>query len=107
MINKYIAGYLICQRTKIYPQEPIGELRPLDVPTGPWQVIGVDFITDLPPCFGYDAIMMIIDHFTKYLYALPCTKEIDSKGTAKLFRDYVWPHTGLPNKIVSDRRPQF
>ena len=69
--------------------------------------ITVDFITGLPISQGYDAIMVVIDQFTKYIIAVPTTREISSMGTAKLFCDNVWKQFGIPWKVISDRGPQF
>ena len=32
---------------------------------------------------------------------------VTSLGVAKLYRDNVWKHHGLPDQIISDRGPQF
>ena len=51
--------------------------------------------------------MVVVDRFTKYVIAIPTTGEISSMGTAKLFRDHVWKQFGIPQKVISDRGPQF
>jgi len=35
------------------------------------------------------------------------TEETLAKGLARLFRDNMWKLHGLPESVVSDRRPQF
>src|SRR5690606_30092494 len=44
---------------------------------------------------------------TKMAHFIPCQATIDSKGTARLFRDNVFRLHGLPSYVVSDRGPQF
>jgi hypothetical protein len=56
----------------------------MPIPGERWEVVGIDFITHLLECQGYTALMMVVDHLSKELYAIPCTDEIDSKGSAKL-----------------------
>ena len=51
--------------------------------------------------------MVVVDRFTKYVIAIPTTGEISSMGTAKLFCDHVWKQFGIPQKVISDRGPQF
>jgi hypothetical protein len=80
---------------------------PNRVPDYPWQVVTTDLITDLPPSQGYDSIWVVVDHLTKRVHAAPTTKAIDSLGLARLFRDHVWRHHGLPEEVISDRGPQF
>jgi hypothetical protein len=46
---------------KNFPQKPIGLLKPLEVPDGPWQDISYDFIVELPESEGHDAILVVVD----------------------------------------------
>ncbi|KAJ3551705.1 hypothetical protein NP233_g13027 [Leucocoprinus birnbaumii] len=82
-------------------------LFPNEIPTRPFETISVDLITDLPDSLGYDAILMVVDRFSKRLYAIPCHKSLDSLGAARLFRDHVWRHEGFPSRVISDRGAQF
>ena len=77
-------------------------LQPNTIPKQPWEHITVDFITGLPISQGYDAIMVVIDRFTKYFIAVLTTGEISSMGTTKLFCDNVWKQFGIPRKVISD-----
>ena len=38
---------------------------------------------------------------------IPTTEKTLVEGLARLFRDNVWKLYGLPESIISDRRPQF
>jgi hypothetical protein len=44
----------------------------------------LDFITDLPVSKGFDAILTVVDRFTKMAHFLPCTKSITSQETTDL-----------------------
>jgi hypothetical protein len=67
----------------------------------------VDFITDLPLSKSFDAILTVVDRFTKMAHFLPCTKTINSKETADIIMKEVFRLHGLPSDIISDRGPQF
>ncbi|KAI5120859.1 hypothetical protein M0805_008232 [Coniferiporia weirii] len=68
----------------------------------------MDFITDLPPSNNYNSIMVVVDHdSSKGIILIPCTKTLDTLGTAKLYHDNIYWHFGLPRHIISDRGPQF
>ena len=67
----------------------------------------MDFITDLPECEGYDSIAVYVDQGFKMVYIVPTTKMINSLGSSKLFMRYVFPHTGLMEKLISNRGLQF
>src|SRR5215472_4077424 len=110
-ISRYVAGYVkgcdACNRTKIFPAAPAGRLMPNSIPTDRWQVVTVDLVTDLPICQGYDTIWVAVDRLSKRIHIAPTTKDLDSVGHARLFRDHVWRHHGLPDQVISDRGPQF
>jgi hypothetical protein len=72
-----------------------------------WQIISLDLITGLPESQGYNSILVVIDRLSKLLHAIPTNDTLSSEGLARLFRDYVWKHHGLPEQVISDRGPQF
>jgi hypothetical protein len=55
----------------------------------------MDFITGLLPSSwrgsAYDAILVIVEMYTKYVLYLPCTKEIDAPKLAELLYDRMIP----------------
>ncbi|KIO17550.1 hypothetical protein M407DRAFT_84869, partial [Tulasnella calospora MUT 4182] len=107
-VNRYVDGCDTCQRNK--PQHrSTGLLKPLPVPTGPWQDLSYDFITKLPKTRqGNDTILVVVDRLLKEGHFV-ATKELglDAKKTADLFITNVWRLHGTPARIVSDRGPQF
>ena len=73
----------------------------------PWEIISVNLIGPLPESHGKNAIMVIVDRFSKMIRLFPTTTEITSQGVAKIFRDEVFKLHGIPHKVISDRGPQF
>jgi hypothetical protein len=68
----------------------------------------MDLITDLPPTKnGYDAIATFVDRMTKRVHFAPTTKTVNAPGMAKLFRDTVYKHHGMPRVIITDRDQRF
>ena len=68
----------------------------------------MDFITDLPESNGYNALYIVVDHdLIKAIVLISCTKTINTIGTVRLYYDNVYQRFGLPNRIISDRGPQF
>jgi len=41
------------------------------------------------------------------VYFIPTMEKMLAKRLVQLFRDNVWKLHGLPESIISDRRPQF
>ena len=54
-----------------------------------------------------DAIVVIVDRFTKMIHLKATTMNISSEGIAKIYQDNIWKLHGIPRKILSDRGPQF
>ena len=110
-ISNYVQGCATCQTTKVRTNPTKAPLMPIPHSgnTVPFQVITMDYITDLPPTEdGYDAIQVVVDHdVSKAAVYSPCTKQITAMGAAKLLWKDTFSRYGLPQKIISDRGPQF
>jgi transposase InsO family protein len=55
----------------------------------------------------YNAILVIVDRYTKMNIYIPTTKKCTSVDLAKILRDEIVRHYGIPNGIVSDRGSVF
>ncbi len=83
-IESYIRACETCQRTKSSTQAKAAPLHPNAIPSRPWTHISVDMVTGLPKCNGQDAILMIVDRFSKEIIPIACTTELSSEGWAKI-----------------------
>jgi len=59
-ITDYVDKLLICHKVKAEHQHPVGELRPLDIPTRKWDSISVDFVVGLPLSTSKKNIICVI-----------------------------------------------
>ena len=84
-IKKYVQGYFKYQQNKVQHQRKHGELHPLEIPQGPWQEISIDVIRPLSKSNGKDAIVVIIDRFTKMIRLKATTTNISLKEIAKIY----------------------
>jgi hypothetical protein len=105
-ISAYVEG---CDRCQRYQKDlhPKALIQPQEVPEGPWQTIGIDLIGPLPVSRGKDAILNIVDHYTKQIHLFPVTTQLTADGVASIYFEQVFPLHGIPKKIISDRGPQF
>jgi len=78
-----------CQQNKVQHQKKVGELHPLEIPQGPWQEISIDIIGPLPKSNGMDAIVVIVDKFTKMIHLKATITNISSEEIAKIYRDDI------------------
>ena len=83
----------------------IGELHPLKIPKGPWQEISIDIIRPLPKSDGKDAIVVIVDQFTKMIQLKATMTSVSSEEIAKIYQDKIWKLHGIPQIVLSDRGP--
>jgi transposase InsO family protein len=87
--------------------KPYGKLQPLPVPERPWQEVSLDFITQLPESYigtkAYDAILVIVDRYTKMAKFIPTTTNVTAPEFAAIFHENIELKYGSPKGIVSDR----
>lgn len=63
---------------------------------------------DLPISKEFDSCLIVSDHDgTRAAVFIPCKKTCTAEETASLYRDLVFRHYGLPQKLISDRGTQF
>ena len=105
--RRYVQGCHTCARNKPRNQRPTGLLQPLPNPEGPWLWTQSDFITELPPSRGFDAVYVIADRLTKMAHFIPCKSTCTAEQLAELHIRRVWPLHGLPLLHNTDRGPQF
>ncbi len=107
-ILEHVRHCATCQKNKPRTQLPAGLLQPVDLPEDRWQVVTMDFITQLPRTkAGHDCILVMVDKMTKMVHFAPTTTNCTAIETAKLFVHYVVRTHGCPTKILTDRGPQF
>jgi Integrase zinc binding domain/Integrase core domain len=109
-VKNYVKGCGACQKFKIdrRPSKPAFLPTEGAKSTRPFANCSMDLITNLPLSKGFDSILVIVDQgLTKGVIPVPCTKTITSEGVAKLLLENLYKQFGLPDKIISDRGPQF
>ena len=68
----------------------------------------MDWITKLPLSQGYDAVLTITDHdCSKAVLFIPCKEAMGTNELVKLYFTKVFPHYGIPKKIIFDRDPRL
>jgi len=98
---------LTCQQNQVVNKKQVGLLRPLPIPKRPWESVSMDFMVSLRPSRGFDAIMVVVDRFSKMAHFIPTKENATAQKTRRLFFTHVFKHHGLPRDIVSDRDPKF
>jgi hypothetical protein len=107
-VQRYVSSCDSCQRNKPLVGRPQGVHTPLPIASKPWESVSMDFVTALP-CSkkGHDAVLVVVDRFTKMVKFIPTMKTVTAEGAARLFFDNVFRMMGMPKEIISDRDPRF
>ena len=85
-----------------------GVSRPLPVPDTKWHSVSVDWVSGLPSTTrGHDAIMTVVDRFSKRGTIIPCCNDMTADDLVYVFLRQVIRLDGCPRQIVSDRDKLF
>ncbi|GBG73075.1 hypothetical protein CBR_g12791 [Chara braunii] len=108
-VKDYVAKCLTCQEVNSVNHLPYGLHQPLPIPEGRWQFILMDFIgPHRPPTpRGHDAILVVVDRFTKRAHFVPCRYAISAREVVDIVFNRVVRDHGLHLSIISDRDPRF
>ncbi len=103
--KEYVKTCLTCQQNRTLNKKQARLLKPLPIPEGPWENVSMDFMVSLPPSRGFDAIMVVVDQFSKMAHFTLTKDNVTAQETGRLFFTHVFKHHGLPKDIMSDRDP--
>jgi hypothetical protein len=67
---------------------------------------------DLPPSRGrdkrvYNALLVVVNQYTKFARYFPCHKTITAEELADLFIDEIYRQYSTPDSIISDQESVF
>ena len=110
--HKYVISCHTCIANKPSNRQPLGEARPLPVPTHPWVQVGLDISgPHVTSRRGNTWLLVFVDHLAKqvHLAAAPghAGNPLSAEVCANLFFSTVVKHHGLPDILVSDRGSQW
>jgi hypothetical protein len=67
----------------------------------------MDFMVNLPPSKGFDAIMVVVDQFSKKTHFISTKESAMIQEMGRFFFTHVFNHHRLSKDIVSNRDPKF
>ena len=110
-VYDYVASCNVCQRVKVPRHHSYEKLQVLPQPEGLWQEVTMNFITELPlskqkRCI-YDAILVVVNCYTKMVRYIYTIKTITAVKLAELFFNEIVCRYEVLKGIVSDRGSVF
>ena len=103
----FVRACTVCLQAKQDHARYPGLLQPLPVPSASWEIISMDFIEGLPVSGSANAILVIVDKFSKFAHFIALKHSFTAQSVAQLFLDNVFCLHGLPKSIISDRDKIF
>ena len=103
-VEKWITECGRCTRRKT----PTTQRAPLVniVTSAPLELVCMDYLTLEASKGGYQHILVITDHFTRYALAIPTRNQL-ARTTAEAFFNHFIVHYGIPARIHSDQGANF
>ena len=74
--SAYCRICIACNRAKP-DRRGSASLNPLGVPVYPWEIVGIDYVTDLPRSgsHGHSSVVIMVCHLSKMAHYVPCHKD--------------------------------
>ncbi|MBW0495055.1 hypothetical protein O181_034770 [Austropuccinia psidii MF-1] len=110
-MNLFIKDYMSsCQqfsRNKNIHHKKFGLLKPLQIPSVPWNSLSMDLITQLTLSNNFDSILAVVGRFSKMAIFIPTCGTINDLELAQILISHFFSKHGLPISIFSDRGSLF
>lgn len=101
-VDAWVRNCRRCTCRKALPQK--AALEPI-LTTQPLELVCMDFL-QVEPSSGYEHLLVITDHFTKFARVIP-TKNETALTTARVLYDNFITIYGFPQRLHSDQGPNF
>lgn len=102
-IFHFVRNCTVCLQAKPDRARYPGLLEPLPVLDSAWEIISLDFVEGLPMSDNTNAILVVVDKYTKFAHFMALKHPFTAASVARLFLDHVYQLHGLPKSIISDR----
>ena len=104
-VEKYTQTQCRCIKQKTPTNQVKEELTSIHA-SSPFELLSLDFLELEQSSGGYDHILVLIDHFTRFAVCYPTRNKAGKTAADRLFNDFVLRY-GFPHKIHHDQGGEF
>ncbi|KZS19675.1 Uncharacterized protein APZ42_013835 [Daphnia magna] len=106
-VKVFVQSCLFCQKHKYAIGHVIGKLLPIEPPSSPFHIIGVDHLGPFKSTSaGYRHIIVAIDYLTKWIEVQPVPDTSSKFATVFLEQNILFQH-GTPQCLISNQGTAF
>ena len=100
-------GYINCQTSEADTHRRQTRLEPMATGEQLFEEIARDILGELPESEAFNAILVVIDWFTKVQPYIPAKTTWTVEDVTDFYINNIWKLCGLPKQITLDRCLQF
>ena len=108
-MRKHIREFINkCSVCKAFSSRPVRvQMGEMPIPTGPWDVVALDFIGPYPQTVdGYKYLLVILDHYSSWPEVIPA-KDQSARTIIDSFSKEILSRYGKPRIVINDNGQGF